>query len=163
MMFREQDVADLVARAPDGASPPPRRRLTKPVVATIVVAALFGAGICAGIHRRAVAEAKLQVDTIQDAVPLVDVVSPRHDATDQELVLPGQTMAFADTPIYARTNGYLKRWFFDIGAHVRQGQLLAQIETPELDDQLRQPMPTWIRRRPTLIWPALWQNEPRHC
>ena len=47
-------------------------------------------------------------------------------------------MAFTDTPIYARTNGYLKRWYFDIGAHVRQGQLLAQIETPELDQQLRQ-------------------------
>jgi RND family efflux transporter MFP subunit len=53
-------------------------------------------------------------------------------------VLPGQTMPFTDTPIYARTNGYLKRWYFDIGAHVRQGQLLAQIETPELDAQLRQ-------------------------
>jgi RND family efflux transporter MFP subunit len=47
-------------------------------------------------------------------------------------------MAFTDTPIYARTNGYLKRWYFDIGAHVHQGQLLAQIETPELDAQLRQ-------------------------
>ena len=47
-------------------------------------------------------------------------------------------MAFTDAPIYARTSGYLKRWYFDIGAHVRQGQLLAEIETPELDQQLRQ-------------------------
>ena len=62
----------------------------------------------------------------------------RTDAPDQALVLPGQTMAFIDTPIYARTSGYLKRWNFDIGAHVRQGDLLAQIETPELDQQLRQ-------------------------
>jgi RND family efflux transporter MFP subunit len=138
MMYREQDVADIVGRAADGASPPPTRRRTKPVVTTIVVAALFGAGIYAGIHRRAVAEAKLEVDTTQDAVPIVDVVAPQHNATDQELVLPGQTMAFTDTPIYARTNGYLKHWYFDIGAHVRHGQLLAQIETPELDDQLRQ-------------------------
>jgi RND family efflux transporter MFP subunit len=137
-MYREQDVADIVGRAADGASPPPRRPRTKPVVATIVIAALLGAGIYAGIHRRSVAEAELADDTTQEAVPIVDVVSPRHDATDQELVLPGQTMAFTDTPIYARTNGYLKHWYFDIGAHVRQGQLLAQIETPELDDQLRQ-------------------------
>jgi multidrug efflux pump subunit AcrA (membrane-fusion protein) len=67
-------------------------------------------------------------------VPIVDVVHPQNDATDQELVLPGQIMPFTDTPIYART----KRWYFDIGAHVRQGRLLAQIETPELDAQLRQ-------------------------
>ncbi len=62
----------------------------------------------------------------------------RPSAPDQELSLPGQTVAFTDTPIYARTSGYLKHWYFDIGAHVRKGQLLAQIETPELDAQLRQ-------------------------
>jgi RND family efflux transporter MFP subunit len=139
-MFREQDASDIVGGAADGASPPsrPTGRRTKPVVTAIIVAALFGVGIYAGIHRRAVAEAKLEVDTTQDAVPIVDVVSPQHDGTDQDLVLPGQTMAFTDTPIYARTNGYLTHWYFDIGAHVRKGQLLAQIETPELDDQLRQ-------------------------
>ncbi len=60
------------------------------------------------------------------------------DAPDQTLALPGQTTAFIDTPIYARTSGYLKRWYFDIGAHVKQGDLLAEIETPELDQQLRQ-------------------------
>ena len=53
-------------------------------------------------------------------------------------MLPGNTQAFIDTPIYARTNGYLKQWYFDIGAHVKQGELLAEIETPELDQQLQQ-------------------------
>ncbi|HEY4043543.1 MAG TPA: efflux RND transporter periplasmic adaptor subunit [Rhodopila sp.] len=71
-------------------------------------------------------------------MPTVNVVYPKPSAPDQELVLPGQTMAFTDAPIYARTNGYLKHWYFDIGARVHQGQLLAQIETPEVDQQLRQ-------------------------
>ncbi|MEA2739715.1 MAG: hypothetical protein QOH05_3022 [Acetobacteraceae bacterium] len=137
-MFQEQDVSDIVGRTADGGTRPPTRRRTTPMVAAAVIIALLGGGIYTGIHKRAEAEAKLAVDTTQDAVPIVDVVSPRNDATDQELVLPGQTMAFTDTPIYARTNGYLKRWYFDIGAHVHQGQLLAQIETPELDAQLRQ-------------------------
>jgi RND family efflux transporter MFP subunit len=56
----------------------------------------------------------------------------------QELVLPGNMQAFVDTPIYARTNGYLKRWTADIGSHVKTGQLLAEIDTPEVDDQLHQ-------------------------
>src|SRR5687767_2146052 len=55
-----------------------------------------------------------------------------------EIVLPGNTQAFIDAPIYARTNGYLKRWYVDIGAHVKRGQLLAEIETPEIDQQLQQ-------------------------
>ena len=105
---------------------------------TVAVGAVLAMGIYTGIRKRAEAEATLATVTTQDAVPIVDVVNPRADATDQELVLPGQTMAFTDTPIYARTNGYLTHWYFDIGAHVKQGQLLAQIETPELDAQLRQ-------------------------
>ena len=53
------------------------------------------------------------------------------------LTLPGNTQPYVDTPIYSRTNGYLKKWFFDIGAHVRKGQLMATIETPEVDQQLQ--------------------------
>jgi RND family efflux transporter MFP subunit len=90
------------------------------------------------MRSRAAEEAALAASTDQAAVPFVDVVHPQADAPDQELSLPGQTTAFTDTPIYARTNGYLTHWYFDIGAHVRKGQLLAQIETPELDEQLRQ-------------------------
>ena len=54
-------------------------------------------------------------------LPIVDVIHPQNNATDQELVLPGQTMPFTDTPVYARTNGYLKRWYVDMGAHVKKG------------------------------------------
>jgi RND family efflux transporter MFP subunit len=138
VMLQEPQVSDIVGRVADGAAPPIKRRLTLAMLITVGVAALLGTGIYAGIRHRAEAEASLSVTTTAAAVPIVDVVNPQNDASDQELILPGQTMAFTDTPIYARTNGYLKRWYFDIGAHVRQGQLLAEIETPELDAQLRQ-------------------------
>jgi RND family efflux transporter MFP subunit len=69
---------------------------------------------------------------------VVNVTHPTKGSNDQAIELPGNTQAFTDAPIYARTSGYLKKWYFDIGAHVKQGQLLAEIETPELDEQLEQ-------------------------
>ncbi len=72
------------------------------------------------------------------AVPTVAVVQPKRSAPAQEIILPANVQAYADAPIYARTNGYLKRWYVDIGAHVREGQLLAEIDTPEVNQQLRQ-------------------------
>ena len=91
-----------------------------------------------GIHSRVAAESRLKQRTQEAAIPTVAVTFPKEGAPTQEIVLPGTTQAFSDAPIYARTNGYLKRWYFDIGAHVQKGQLLAQIETPELDQQLQQ-------------------------
>jgi RND family efflux transporter MFP subunit len=102
------------------------------------VALVLGTVIYAGIHQRAHAETTLGVRTERAAVPTVSIVLPKPDAVSQEIVLPGNTQAFTDTPIYARTNGYLKRWYVDIGAHVTQGQLLAEIDTPEIDQQLEQ-------------------------
>lgn len=137
-MLKEPEAQEMAER--QAAAPPRltgRARRIGGLAAVIAVAVLAG-GIYGGVHRRAAAEARLAVETRQSAVPIVDVVRPQSDAPHQELVLPGQTVAFIDTPIYARTNGYLKRWYFDIGAHVHKGQLLAQIETPELDEQLRQ-------------------------
>ena len=103
-------------------------------------AAAIGLGIViySGIHERAQAESTLGVRTERAAVPTVTVVQPTSGAVTQEIVLPGNTQAFNDTPIYARTNGYLKRWYVDIGTHVQQGQLLAEIDTPEIDQQLEQ-------------------------
>ena len=91
-----------------------------------------------GIHSRVAAESRLKQRTQQAAISTVAVTFPKEGASTQEIVLPGTTQAFSDAPIYARTNGYLKRWYFDIGAHVQKGQLLAEIETPELDQQLQQ-------------------------
>src|SRR5271156_331700 len=103
-----------------------------------VAALLLGVVIYSGIHQRAVAASNLGSATERAATTTVNVVEPKSGAALQEIVLPGTTQAFIDTPIFARTNGYLKQWYFDIGAHVEQGQLLAVIETPELDQQLAQ-------------------------
>jgi RND family efflux transporter MFP subunit len=124
--------------SPDGfRSRPGARRRTAILVAAAALAVLVLV-IYSGIHSRAMAEARLAQRTEQAAIPTVDVVFPREGAPTQEIVLPGNTQAFSDSPIYARTSGYLKRWYFDIGAHVQKGQLLAEIETPEVDQQLLQ-------------------------
>ena len=103
--------------------------------ATALVVAIV---VVFGIHSRVAAETRLQQATFQAAIPSVNIVHPQPGDHAQELVLPGNTQAFIDSPIYARTNGYLKQWYVDIGARVSKGQLLAEIETPELDQQLRQ-------------------------
>jgi RND family efflux transporter MFP subunit len=91
-----------------------------------------------GIHSRTMAASRLVEATDQAAIGSVNLVHPQPATRAQDLVLPGNTQAFIDSPIFARTNGYLKRWYVDIGARVRKGELLAEIETPELDQQLRQ-------------------------
>jgi RND family efflux transporter MFP subunit len=117
----------------------PRKGLGKilfSVLASMVLA--LGIVIFWGIRSRVEAETRLQATTAQAAIPTVDVIHPQEGAPTEEIVLPGTTQAFTDTPIYARTNGYLKSWYFDIGARVQKGQLLAEIETPEIDQQLQQ-------------------------
>src|ERR1700735_1608782 len=99
---------------------------------------LLGVVIYSGIHHRAMAANNLGVVTERTAIATVSVVEPKSGAALEQILLPGTTQAFIDPPIFARTNGYLKQWYFDIGAHVKQGQLLAVIETPELDQQLGQ-------------------------
>src|ERR1700686_4514221 len=103
-------------------------------IAVIVVAALLGSGIWSRVKARNT----LNAQTKQAALTAVSVVAPKATAPADELVLPGNVQPFITSPIYARTNGYLKKWYFDIGAHVKQGQLLAVIETPEVDQQLQQ-------------------------
>lgn len=115
----------------------PRNRWRSVLVAAMVLA-IVGIAIHSGIHSRVLAEAKLTRETELSAVPSVDVVYPKLGSASQEIALPGNTQAYIDTPIYARTSGYLRKWYFDIGAHVRKGQLLAIIDAPELDQQLAQ-------------------------
>jgi RND family efflux transporter MFP subunit len=95
-------------------------------------------GIVQGVHSRTAAAASLNKVAQASAIPVVEVVHPNLGADGQEIALPGNAQAFNDTPIYARTRGYVKHWYVDIGAHVKQGQILALIETPELDQQLEQ-------------------------
>ena len=106
--------------------------------AVIGAALLLGIGIYAGIHGRHGADAALKRATEAAATPTVAVTYPSASAPTDELILPGTARAFTDAPIYARASGYLKGWQVDIGSRVTQGQLLAEIETPELDQQLQQ-------------------------
>jgi RND family efflux transporter MFP subunit len=103
-----------------------------------VAAVVLGVVIYSGVHQRAMAASNLGTVTERAAIATVNVVEPKSGAALEAIVLPGTAQAFIDTPIFARTSGYLKQWYFDIGAHVQQGQLLAVIETPELDQQLEQ-------------------------
>jgi RND family efflux transporter MFP subunit len=103
-----------------------------------ILTACAALAIVSGLHSRVKSQTKLRESAQASAIPYVDVVSPKASADGDEIALPGSTSAFNDTPIYARTSGYVKRWYVDIGARVRKGQLLATIETPELDQQLQQ-------------------------
>jgi len=103
-------------------------------IGLIAVAALLVSGIWSRVRARTI----LKAETAQVALTPVSVVSPKQAAPAQEIILPGNVQPFTTAPIYARTNGYLKKWYVDIGAHVKQGQLLAVIETPEVDQQLQQ-------------------------
>src|SRR5258705_10435645 len=78
------------------------------------------------------------METADLAVPTVSVVAPKRAAPSQEIVLPGNVQPYIMSPVFARTNGYLEHWYFDIGAHVKKGQLLAAIASPEVDQQLQQ-------------------------
>jgi RND family efflux transporter MFP subunit len=105
-------------------------------IGVAIVAILLVIVIVKGILTREATERRLETQTAVSAIPSVRVVYPVASTLSSELALPGNTQAFTDTPIYSRTSGYLKTWYFDIGARVRKGQLMAQIETPELDQQL---------------------------
>jgi RND family efflux transporter MFP subunit len=112
----------------------PNRGWLYAILALLIVAGI----VIAGILPRMKARAALKVETNGLAVPNVNVIHPKLGSPQQEIVLPGNMQPFADSPIYARTSGYLKKWYVDIGGHVKSGQLLADIETPEVDQQLDQ-------------------------
>lgn len=117
----------------------PRRKLGPGfIVAGVLAIVVLGVLIAVGILSRFHAEAALATASQQDAVLSVAVTTPVAGAAAQEITLPANTQAFIDTPIYARTSGYLRKWYADIGAHVHTGDLLAVIETPELDQQVKQ-------------------------
>src|SRR5271157_178489 len=103
-----------------------------------VLLIVAGAVVYRGVTTRVRAAADVKADTRELAVPAVSLAQPKRGAPQEEIVLPGNIQAFIDAPIYARTSGYLKRWYVDIGGRVKSGQLLAEIDTPELDQQLQQ-------------------------
>jgi RND family efflux transporter MFP subunit len=122
---------------PPRADPPAETPGGLRIVGIVAAVALLVA-IAYGLHLRSAREKNLTIATDEAAIPTVTVVHPVVGSKADDLALPGSVEAFTDTPIYSRTNGYLKKWYFDIGAHVHKGDLLAEIETPEIDQQLSQ-------------------------
>jgi membrane fusion protein, multidrug efflux system len=117
-------------------NPPKRLRHLKlvGVVALLAAAGIVTSGIVSRVH----AKQELTTWSAEQAIPTVVADTPNHDGATQPLVLPGHLSAFVNAPIYARVSGYLHAWYADIGTHVKAGQLLGAIDTPDLDQQLQQ-------------------------
>ena len=136
-------------------------------VVLIAVAVIFVIVISLGFISRKKAEADLTQATATAAIATVNVVYPKADDPTDEIILPGNTQAFTDAPIFARTNGYVKSWHADIGTRVKKDQLLAEIETPEMDQQLQQARTDLETAQANLRqaeitadrWQALWKTN----
>jgi RND family efflux transporter MFP subunit len=126
----------------EGSGPPgqrpPSSGVGKVILGLAFVLIVAGVVVYRGVTTRVRAAADVKADTRELAVPSVSLAQPKRGSPQEEIVLPGNVQAFIDAPIYARTSGYLKRWYVDIGGRVKEGQLLAEIDTPELDQQLQQ-------------------------
>jgi RND family efflux transporter MFP subunit len=124
---------------PDKAPSRPPAMPLRGLFIVLLLAALVGAYVIyTGLTSRARANSSLERATLANSVPTVATIRPRVTSGAEEVELPGNMQAFVDTPIWARAGGYLKQWYADIGAHVKRGQLLAEIEAPEVDQQLQQ-------------------------
>jgi RND family efflux transporter MFP subunit len=128
--------AQLAAPGELSAPPAPAGRTPLFVLAGLGVLLAILAGIT--ISSRSHASKELESDTLENLVPTVSVIQPKRTPAQIQLELPGNLTAFEESPLYARVSGYLKRWLTDIGTHVVAGQPLAEIETPELDQELNQ-------------------------
>jgi len=124
-------------------------------IAAIAIIALLASGILSRVKARTT----LSAETAQVALPAVSVVSPKPTVSAQEIILPGNVQPFITSPIYSRTNGYLKKWYFDIGAHVKRGQLLAVIDTPEVDQQLEQSLSNLNTAKANLTLAEITKNR----
>jgi RND family efflux transporter MFP subunit len=134
----DEDLTTPSSEFSEGETEVREPRLTKGTwIGLAVIAAIVALVVIFGIAARRKSESTLETDTKAASIPSVNVIHPVSSVLSSGLALPGNTQAYVDTPIYARTSGYLKSWHFDIGAHVRKGQLMAVIETPELDEQLQ--------------------------
>jgi len=128
----EQRTSEPAGTAPQPQPPPRGGRLALIVLVFLLLAGGFS------VARRLTERGALAKETERLAIPTVGVTTPSTDSAADQLVLPAQLQAFVESAIYARTNGYLLRWTRDIGSHVKKGELLAEIDTPEIDQELSQ-------------------------
>jgi RND family efflux transporter MFP subunit len=139
MNHEEKDEKPQPANEEHGAPPDAPPLSGRAAVITIVILLILAVVVViAGIVPRVRARTRLTQQTNGLAAPAVIAKPPQQGKVGREVVLPGNSYAYSDASLYARTDGYLSKWYFDIGAHVRQGQLLAIISTPEVDKQLLQ-------------------------
>ena len=136
-----------------------KKRAPKHWLGVAIALVVVGALLMSGIWSRVKAGTTLNEETAQLALPAVSVVSPKQTAPADEIILPGNVQPFITSPIYARTNGYLKKWYFDIGTHVKKGQLLAVIETPEVDQQLQQARSNLLTAQANLELASITKNR----
>src|ERR1700685_2395252 len=108
------------------------------LLAALLAVIVLGCVLFLGLRSRARANTALQQETLANSIPTVAVIRPKATSGAEEVVFPGNMQAFIDTPIWARASGYLKIWYVDIGARVKQGQSLAEIQAPEVDQQVQQ-------------------------
>lgn len=132
------NLEDEQAESRPPSSPPAPSSRARGAVWLAVAVLLVAVIVAWGISVRKQAAANVERETKDMAVSTVSIVHPQRAAPAQEIALPANIQPWIDAPIYARTNGYLRRWHADIGAHVKAGQLLAEIDTPEIDQQLQQ-------------------------
>jgi len=139
VVSNQRDQAEVPARerVKNGGPPPPGSKVTR-VVMLLLMVVVVALVVIWGISSRRQANAQLSQETHELAIPTVSVIHPKPGAPQQEIVLPGDMEPYTDAPIFARTNGYLKKWYADIGANVKAGELLAEIDSPEVDQQLQQ-------------------------
>jgi len=164
----ESSTAPPASATPHGAelgaltiqSVPPSRTIPLFLLGGIGMALVIMAGIT--VLSRSRARGELEIDTLANLVPTVSIIHPKRTAAQVKLDLPGNITAFEEAPIYARVNGYLKHWFTDIGTRVAEGQELATIETPELDQELNQASAALAQANANLeiarISAERWQN-----
>ena len=120
---------------PSSPAPPPPVRLNRVAILIVVLVAI---GLIIGLVPRLLAHRQLLAETHADSAVTVEVISPTPTRPDFGTPLPAEVQPFMQAAIHARASGYLKNWFVDIGAHVTNGQVLAEIDTPEVDEQLAQ-------------------------
>jgi RND family efflux transporter MFP subunit len=121
---------------PESENPAPRRRPVRLGIALVLFALVAMGAAAWGISARHTDEAKLSHWTLERAIPTVAVVAPRHGSGARELILPGDVDAYYDAVVHSQVSGYVRQWYKDIGAQVKAGDVLATVDTPELDERI---------------------------